>query len=46
MLGGENSGHIICLDKHTTGDGIIVALAGAARALEQTDDARRSGVRR
>ena len=25
-LGGENSGHIICLDKHTTGDGIISAL--------------------
>jgi phosphoglucosamine mutase len=26
VLGGENSGHIICLDKHTTGDGIIAAL--------------------
>lgn len=25
-LGGENSGHIVCLDKHTTGDGIISAL--------------------
>lgn len=25
-LGGENSGHIICSDKHTTGDGIISAL--------------------
>jgi phosphoglucosamine mutase len=25
-LGGENSGHIISLDKHTTGDGIIAAL--------------------
>ena len=24
--GGENSGHIVCLDKHTTGDGIISAL--------------------
>jgi phosphoglucosamine mutase len=26
ILGGENSGHIICLDRHTTGDGIISAL--------------------
>ena len=26
ILGGENSGHIICLDKTTTGDGIIAAL--------------------
>jgi phosphoglucosamine mutase len=25
-LGGENSGHILCLDCHTTGDGIISAL--------------------
>ncbi len=25
-LGGENSGHILCLDKHTTGDGIVSAL--------------------
>jgi phosphoglucosamine mutase len=25
-LGGENSGHIICLDRHTTGDGIVSAL--------------------
>jgi phosphoglucosamine mutase len=25
-LGGENSGHLICLDKHTTGDGIVSAL--------------------
>ena len=25
-LGGEGSGHIICLDKHSTGDGIISAL--------------------
>jgi phosphoglucosamine mutase len=24
--GGENSGHILCLDKHTTGDGMISAL--------------------
>lgn len=26
LWGGENSGHIICLDKHTTGDGIVSAL--------------------
>lgn len=26
ILGGEGSGHIICLDKTTTGDGIIAAL--------------------
>lgn len=26
QLGGEGSGHIICTDKHTTGDGIISAL--------------------
>ena len=26
LLGAENSGHIVCLDCHTTGDGIISAL--------------------
>jgi len=26
QLGGESSGHLLCLDKHTTGDGIISAL--------------------
>jgi phosphoglucosamine mutase len=34
QLGGENSGHIICLDKHTTGDGIISALQ-VLRALRE-----------
>jgi len=38
QLGGENSGHIICLDKHTTGDGIVSALQvlGALRAHRAT----------
>ena len=38
QLGGENSGHIICLDRHTTGDGIISALQvlHALRAKQQT----------
>lgn len=26
VLGGENSGHILCLDQHSSGDGIIAAL--------------------
>jgi len=34
LLGGENSGHIICLDKHTTGDAIVAALA-VIRALRE-----------
>ena len=38
QLGGENSGHIICLDKHSTGDGIISALQvlHALRAQQET----------
>jgi len=35
QLGGENSGHILCLDKHTTGDGIISSLQ-VLRALVET----------
>jgi len=34
QLGGENSGHLLCLDKHTTGDAIIAALA-VLRALQE-----------
>ncbi len=34
LFGGENSGHILCLDCHTTGDGIIAALQVLA-ALQQ-----------
>lgn len=26
QIGGENSGHILCLDRHTTGDGIVSSL--------------------
>jgi phosphoglucosamine mutase len=38
QLGGENSGHIICLDKHSTGDGIVSALQvlHALRANQQS----------
>jgi phosphoglucosamine mutase len=35
LLGGENSGHIICLDKHTTGDAIVAALAVLRALTEQ-----------
>jgi phosphoglucosamine mutase len=34
-LGGENSGHIICLDRHTTGDGIVSALQVLAAVREE-----------
>ncbi|HJQ63782.1 MAG TPA: phosphoglucosamine mutase [Burkholderiales bacterium] len=34
-LGGENSGHIVCLERHTTGDGIISALQ-VLRALRES----------
>jgi len=38
QIGGENSGHIICLDRHTTGDGIVSALQvlHAVRASNQS----------
>ncbi|HVL77297.1 MAG TPA: phosphoglucosamine mutase [Noviherbaspirillum sp.] len=41
LIGGEGSGHLLCLDKHTTGDGIVsalqvlCALKRSAQTLEQ-----------
>ncbi|KUE78420.1 phosphoglucosamine mutase [Aeromonas schubertii] len=45
-IGGENSGHIICLDQTTTGDGIVAALQvlGAMRAAEMPLAKLRSGM--
>jgi phosphoglucosamine mutase len=37
LFGGENSGHLICLDKHTTGDGIIAALQVLAALRRQAE---------
>ena len=36
QVGGESSGHIICLDKTTTGDGIVAALQVLAE-MQETD---------
>ncbi|MDI6748457.1 MAG: phosphoglucosamine mutase [Rhodocyclaceae bacterium] len=36
-LGGENSGHVICLDRHTTGDGIVAALQVLAALRERNE---------
>ncbi len=41
VIGGESSGHIICLDRTTTGDGIISALQVLA-AMVQTGQSLRS----
>ena len=38
LLGGEGSGHLLALDKHTTGDGIVSAL----QVLQATQRARAS----
>ncbi len=35
LLGGESSGHIICLDRTTTGDGIVSALQVLAEMVSQ-----------
>lgn len=37
QLGGETSGHILCLDRHSTGDGLVSALQ-VLRALRETGE--------
>lgn len=46
LLGGESSGHIVCLDKTTTGDGIVSALQVLAVmvALDKTLQELRTGM--
>jgi phosphoglucosamine mutase len=34
LLGGESSGHIVCLDRTTTGDGVVSALQVLGAAIE------------
>src|SRR3546814_14519727 len=41
LYGGESSGHLLCLDRHTTGDGIIAALqvlAAVRRSGQRLDE--------
>ncbi|MEF8699102.1 MAG: phosphoglucosamine mutase [Candidatus Accumulibacter sp. UW26] len=38
LFGGENSGHILCLDRHTTGDGIVSALQVLSALREKGGD--------
>jgi phosphoglucosamine mutase len=47
LLGGEGSGHLLALDKHTTGDGIVSALQvrGRAGAVPANADQRARGAR-
>ncbi len=45
LFGGEGSGHLLCLDKHTTGDGIVSALqvlSGLKRSGQSLADATRA----
>ena len=38
LFGGENSGHLLCLDRHTTGDGIVSALQVLTALREEGGD--------
>ncbi|WP_313950863.1 phosphoglucosamine mutase [Accumulibacter sp.] len=40
LYGGENSGHILCLDRHSTGDGIVSALQVLSAMREEGGDLR------
>ena len=40
LFGGENSGHILALDRHTTGDGIVAGLQVLAALKESSGDLR------
>ena len=42
QLGGEGSGHLLALDKHTTGDGIVSALLVLQAAMRCGPPARRA----
>ena len=43
LYGGESSGHLLCLDSHTTGDGIIAALQVLA-ALKRSGESLESWI--
>ena len=43
LYGGESSGHLLCLDSHTTGDGIVAALQVLA-ALKRSGESLESWV--
>jgi phosphoglucosamine mutase len=41
LLGGEGSGHLLALDKHTTGDGLVAALQVLQACVERPSQAAR-----
>jgi phosphoglucosamine mutase len=46
QLGGEGSGHLLSLDRHTTGDGIVSALMVLQAAVRSGRSARRAARKR